>query len=111
MQCEDMRSRLSGDSREALRWERQDMAGAPRRDRNETKAFAGQLRKRRRRKGWTQQEFAARVGVKTATVAAWEAGRCFPCVRTRQRICDALGATLEDLRLPPYDGAPSKPAP
>lgn len=85
------------------------MAGAPRRHRSDTKAFATQLRKRRRRKGWTQKEFAALVEVKTATVAAWEAGRCFPCVRTRQRICDALGATLEDLRLPPFDGPPPGP--
>lgn len=87
------------------------MAGAPRRHRSDTKAFARQLRKRRGRKGWTQKEFAALVEVKTATVAAWEAGRSFPAVHTRPKVCAVLGASLEDLRLPPYDGPPSGSAP
>ena len=87
------------------------MTGARRRQRDDTTAFARQLRKRRERKGWTQKEFAALVGVKTATVAAWEAGRCFPAVHTRSKVCEVLGATLEDLRLPPYDSSPQKPAP
>lgn len=82
------------------------MSGARRRHGGDTKAFARQLQTRRRRKGWTQKQFAALVGVKTATVSAWEAGRCFPAVHTRQQVCDALGATLKDLRLPPYDRQP-----
>jgi transcriptional regulator with XRE-family HTH domain len=55
------------------------------------------LRAMRLRKGWTQEQAAARVGVVRSAVAHWERGDRLPAPEQLQALCYALGAREEEL--------------
>lgn len=55
------------------------------------------LRERRRQRGLTQTELAARAGVSRQLVAAVEAGRNTPAVDAALRLAQALASTVEEL--------------
>lgn len=55
------------------------------------------LRAMRLRKGWTQQQTAAQVGVVRTAVAHWERGERLPSTEQIQALCDALEAREEEL--------------
>ena len=55
------------------------------------------IREMRRRKGITQMEFAAKMGVAQSTVAQWETGARMPNVMQLPKIADVLGCTLDEL--------------
>lgn len=75
--------------------------------RSDTTEFATRLRELRIQHGWTQQQLADRIWVTAAAIGAWESGRCFPALRRRARVCEVLGASPQDLHLPPFDSLPS----
>lgn len=55
------------------------------------------LRAMRLRKGWTQEQVAARTGVVRTAVAHWEGGDRLPAAEQLQALCYALGAREEEL--------------
>lgn len=55
------------------------------------------LRAMRLRKGWTQEQTAARVGVVRTAVAHWERSERLPSTEQIQALCYALGAQEEEL--------------
>ena len=55
------------------------------------------MREARRRKGFSQQQLADRLGVSRQTVNAIENGDYNPTIRLCVGICKVLGLTLNDL--------------
>jgi transcriptional regulator with XRE-family HTH domain len=53
------------------------------------------IRRRRQELGWTQVEFARRIGVSESTVIRWEQGK-IPPSRRRGRVEAVLGMRLDD---------------
>lgn len=53
--------------------------------------FGEDVSQARKRRGETQAELAARVGVTRFAVAAWESGRVAPSVEKLCQICTAAG--------------------
>ena len=58
----------------------------------------------RKRKGLTQAELAAAVGVSTSAVGNWEAGLRRPRYESLLRLASVLGVTIDDLLSPPDQG-------
>ena len=58
----------------------------------------------RKKRGLTQAELAAAVGVSTSAVGNWEAGLRRPRYETLLRLASVLGVTIDDLLLPPDHG-------
>ena len=54
------------------------------------KTFGANLRRLRKRSGWTQERLAEAVGVAVQTVRAWEAGRVFPSSENIDTICECF---------------------
>src|SRR4051794_3542037 len=55
------------------------------------------VRARRRQRGWSQLELAARAGVSRAAVSAIEVNRLVPSVATALALAAAFAATVEEL--------------
>ena len=55
------------------------------------------LKDMRREKGWTQSEFAEKLGVSEKTVSKWETGRGLPDVSLMLPVCEQLGITVNEL--------------
>ena len=55
------------------------------------------IKKFREKKGITQQELAAVLGVVQSTVAMWESNKSLPRVDTLKAIAKALGCTIDEL--------------
>ncbi len=55
------------------------------------------IRDVRRERGWTQDEFAQRVGVSRSAVAQWETGRAGQVIGNLTRIAEVLGVGVEYL--------------
>lgn len=64
---------------------------------NDGRGFAGNLRKFRELKGWTQTELAKEAGLTQSWISHFEAGRRKPTLDTLQKLTSALGCTLEEL--------------
>lgn len=54
----------------------------------------------RKKKGLTQEELAAQLGVSTSAVGNWEAGLRRPRYETLRRLAEVLGVPLDDLSFP-----------
>ena len=65
------------------------------------------IQRERKARGWTQSEFARRIGVEKSVVSGWEQNRCNPCLMSFVWVCDALEINADRL-LDPRDrsGAP-----
>lgn len=59
--------------------------------------FAVRIRAYRKLKGYTQQQFAAKLGVSVAVLGAVERGTRRPDPRLLRRIAETLGVDLEEL--------------
>lgn len=59
--------------------------------------FATNLRGLRQRLGLTQAQFAEKVGMHQPTIAAMEAGRNSPTLKTVQQIADAIEVESSEL--------------
>ena len=59
--------------------------------------IGSRVRDVRRERGWTQDEFARRVGVSRSAVAQWETGRAGQVTGNLTRIADVLGVGVEYL--------------
>ncbi len=68
-----------------------------------TREFARCLYERRMQLNWTRQMLADKMQVRVATVGNWERGRGFPEIGSRKRLCELLGMSAKQLRLPPFD--------
>ncbi len=69
--------------------------------------FAEQLQALRQRRGLTQDELAAAVGVTAEEVAGWERGLPPPPWSTLVDLADALRVPLSALRPPPAGRGPN----
>ncbi len=56
---------------------------------------------RRKRAGFTQETFAASLGVTRSRLAAWETGRIWPSSEQLPDIARLLGCSIDDLYIPP----------
>lgn len=55
------------------------------------------LASRRKAAGYTQVEFAARLGVSQAAVAGWESGESYPSADKLPTIAEVLGCSIDEL--------------
>ncbi|MDE5769808.1 MAG: helix-turn-helix transcriptional regulator [Oscillospiraceae bacterium] len=55
------------------------------------------IRRFRRLKGWTQEEFANICGVAKSTVGMWEIGERKPDIITLKKIASIFGCTTDEL--------------
>lgn len=62
--------------------------------------FPSRLREVREAADLTQQELAARLGVKQPQIARWETGVRKPGIETAVKIAEALGTTLDPIWWP-----------
>jgi len=76
------------------------MAG-PRKGR--TRKFARRLYERRRELRWNRRFLAEQMKVSVATIGNWERGKGFPRIGSRDRLCELLGRSAKELRLPPFE--------
>ena len=53
------------------------------------------IRQMREARGWTQEQFAQRLGVQQSAVSAWERGQRVPRRRTQQALADLFGISVE----------------
>ena len=60
-------------------------------------ALGNKLEELRKSAGMTQDELALRIGFSQKTISSWETSRTYPRMRDIQRLCDALGCTIETL--------------
>ena len=60
-------------------------------------ALGNKLEELRKSAGMTQDELALRSGFSQKTISSWETSRTYPRMRDIQRLCDALGCTIETL--------------
>ena len=70
-----------------------------------TRGLVG-LAVRRKSAGYTQETFAAALGVKRSLLAAWEVGRVWPSSRLLPQIAELLSCPVEDLYSVPPDASP-----
>lgn len=56
-----------------------------------------EIKKIREAKGLRQYELAARVGVKQASVSAWESGQAYPSAENLLKLADILHCTVDEL--------------
>lgn len=63
-------------------------------DQQQIGKFMADLRKE---KGWTQEQFAEKLGVSNRSVSRWENGRCMPDLSLLQIIAGELGVTISEL--------------
>jgi transcriptional regulator with XRE-family HTH domain len=59
--------------------------------------FGANLRRIRRKRGFTQEELAYRVGMDVSYLSELENGRKEPCLRKMKEIAQGLGIKLVDL--------------
>jgi transcriptional regulator with XRE-family HTH domain len=55
------------------------------------------LKRLRKQKGWTQEEFAQKIGIKRSLLGAYEEGRAEPNLQTLIRISKIFGCSIETL--------------
>ncbi|MFT3947022.1 MAG: LexA family transcriptional regulator [Agriterribacter sp.] len=61
-------------------------------------SLAGQnLKYLRKLRGWTQEEFATKLGIKRSLVGAYEEERADPRIDVLEKLCDMFKLTLDDL--------------
>jgi transcriptional regulator with XRE-family HTH domain len=70
------------------------MTRPPEVDRTERLRFGAALRTARRRRGFTAQGIAERLGVSVVTVRRWEAGTSLPNARNYERLVALVGVPL-----------------
>lgn len=51
----------------------------------------------RKEKMITQQDLAAKIGVKQSTIAMWETGKSVPCMKNILRISQVLGTSIDEI--------------
>jgi transcriptional regulator with XRE-family HTH domain len=68
-----------------------------------TKEFAKQLCERLEELHWDRRSLAVQMKVNVATVRNWQHGKSFPTLRSRARLCELLGMSAKQLRLPPFN--------
>lgn len=59
--------------------------------------FGGKISELRRRKDWTQDELAQRVGVSAQAVSKWETGQSMPDIALLSPLADAFGVSVDAL--------------
>lgn len=69
-------------------------------DEEQKKIFSENIKYYLNKRGLTQADLAARVGLGQSTIAEWYYGRKYPRPSNMQAIADALGVYLSDLREP-----------
>jgi repressor LexA len=62
------------------------------------KTFEENLRRIMQERGISQADIVAKLGVTASTVSDWVNGKKYPRVDTMQRIADAIGVEMDDLR-------------
>lgn len=79
----------------------------------ELSTFGGQIKHRRRQRGWSYQEMADTVSTSKSNLYEIERGSVVPNVYLAARIAEALETTVDDLLRTgrPSDGSASEPTP
>ncbi|HEX5440990.1 MAG TPA: helix-turn-helix transcriptional regulator [Ktedonobacterales bacterium] len=65
--------------------------------------FPRRLQERLDELDWNRRVLAEKMDVSVATVGNWLRGICFPEIGSRGRLCELLGMSAKQLRLPPFD--------
>jgi transcriptional regulator with XRE-family HTH domain len=68
-----------------------------------TREFARRLGERLKELHWNRQSLAVPMEVTVATVGNWVRGKGFPEIGSRDRLCEVLGMSAEELHLPPFN--------
>ena len=63
----------------------------------EMKTFGKNLKRERKLAGLTQQQLAAKLGIKQQQLSEWECDRVEPTLYNIVALLDALGVSFEDL--------------
>ena len=61
--------------------------------------FSKILLRERKRRGWSQEELAEKVGVELRTIRRWEQGKGFPRPYARRKLSEVLGMSIPELGL------------
>ncbi|MGA9289803.1 MAG: helix-turn-helix transcriptional regulator [Anaerobacillus sp.] len=59
--------------------------------------FGEKLKGERKKKGWSQEEFAEQLFVSRQSVSKWENGQNYPSIEIIIKISDLLGITIDEL--------------
>ena len=60
-------------------------------------SFHSKMIKLRKHKGFTQETFAAEIGVSRQSVYKWESGQSYPEVEKRLKVARTFGVTVDDM--------------
>ncbi|MGG4033974.1 helix-turn-helix transcriptional regulator [Paenibacillus cisolokensis] len=59
--------------------------------------FAEKLKMERKKKGWSQEELAAKLFVSRQSVSKWENGQNYPSIEVIINLSDLFGVTIDEL--------------
>lgn len=60
-------------------------------------AFGEKLKTERTKKGWSQEELAAKLFVSRQSVSKWENGQNYPSIEVIIKVSDLFGVSIDDL--------------
>lgn len=70
---------------------------------NQQVPFHVQLIRERKRRGWSQEAIAKRLGIDPKTVGRWERKESLPTLKLQEELCRLFGKSAEELGLLPPD--------
>src|SRR5947209_8665679 len=72
---------------------------------NQQVPFHEQLIRERKRRGWSQEAIAKRLGIDPKTVGRWERKESLPTLKLQEELCRLFGKSAEEFGLLPPDNS------